>query len=118
MRSVNSGDIDDRRCPQCRQFVENADIIVHKMETIERKLNDLHMALSKYEWTVIENATNIRNMRKNGMELDKDSFDVAFAQSKRFLRLLESIDSNLNSIMRHYDDLSDDYFNGKSMGTI
>jgi hypothetical protein len=118
MRSAVGGDIDDHRCPQCRQFIENADIIMHKMETIERKMNDLRSALSKYEWTIIENSTNIKNMRKNGMELDEESFRVAFSQTKRFLRLLETIDSNLNSAIRHYDDLSDDYFSGNTMGTV
>ena len=118
MRSAVGGDIDDRRCPQCREFINNADIIIQKMETIERKMSDLQAALSKYEWTIIENSTNIKNMRKNGMDLDDESFQVAFSQSKRFLRLLEMFDSNLNSTMRKYDDLSDDYFSGKTMGTV
>lgn len=118
MRSVGNGDIDDYRCPQCRQFVANADIIVGKMETIERKMNALKSSLSRYEWIIIENAANIRNMKKNGLDVDRESFEVAFAQTKRFLRFLETIESDLNKIERYYNDISDGYFDGKSMGTI
>lgn len=115
---MSSGDIDDRRCPQCRQFLANADTIVQKMETIERKMGELQLALSKYEWIIIENSTGIRNMKKNGMEVDVESFGVAFAQSKKFLRLLETIDSNMNSIMRNFNDISDDRSGCGTMGTV
>lgn len=105
MNTMGLGDRDDHRCPQCRQFIANADLIVQKMETIERKMTELRESLSKYEWIVIENATGIKNMRKSGLELDKESFDVAFAQSKEFLILLETIEINLNSIGQQYNDL-------------
>jgi chromosome segregation ATPase len=116
MRSM--GDIDDRRCPQCKQFLANADIIVQKMETIERRLKDLQESLSKYEWTIIENSMGIKDMRKNGMELDAESFDVAFNQTKQFLRLLETIESNLNSIMRNYNDINNSDGSVGSIGTV
>lgn len=116
MRTIGGGASDDHRCPQCRQFLTNADLIFSKMETIERKMKDLQMDLSKYEWIVIENSVGIRNMDKNGMELDKESFEVAFAQTKRFLRLLETIDSSLNSMRRNFNDL--DSSNGQTMGTV
>ena len=116
MKVIGGGASDDRRCPQCRQFIANAELIVSKMETIENKISEIKSDLSKYEWIVIENSVGIKNMDKNGMELDKESFEVAFAQSKKFLRLLETIDSSLNSIRRHYNDM--DYSDGRTMGVV
>jgi len=109
--------VDDRRCPQCRQFLANADIIIQKMETIERRLKDLQESLSKYEWIIIENSTGVRNMRKNGMEVDEESFDVAFRQTKQFLRFLETIESDLNKFDRYYKDI-DNYDGSGRMGTV
>jgi len=86
------------------------------MESIESKMNELQMDLSKYEWIVITNSIGIKDMDKNGQELDKDSFEVAFAQTKKFLRLLETIESNLNSIRRYYNDL--DYSDDQTMGIV
>ena len=116
MRTIGGGASDDRRCPQCRQFIKNAELIVSKMESIESKMNELQMDLSKYEWIVITNSIGIKDMDKNGQELDKDSFEVAFAQTKKFLRLLETIESNLNSIRRYYNDL--DYSDDQTMGIV
>jgi len=116
MNSVGKGDSDDHRCPQCRQFVANAEIIVKKMEIVERKMIELREALSKYEWVVLENSIGIKNMRMNNMEVDAESFDVAFTQSKRFLRLLETIDSDLNKIYRYYNDI--DSSDNQTMGTV
>jgi hypothetical protein len=110
-------DVDDRRCPQCRQFLANADIIIQKMETIERRLQELQESLSKYEWVIIENATGIKDMRKNGMELDVESFDVAFKQTKQFLRFLETIESDLNKFERYYNDINN-YDGSSRMGTV
>lgn len=115
MNTLGSGDVDDPRCPQCRQFVHNADLIVRQMEEAERKMKSLTEDLSKYEWIVIENAENIKNMRKNGMVLDDDSFEEAFRQTKRFLRLLEGINSSLNTMRRHYEDM--DAFDNQ-LGTV
>jgi len=101
---MGSGE-DDPRCPQCKQFLANAELIVRQMEDAERKMKALTEDLFRYEWVTIENAENIKNMRKNGMILDEPSFEVAFRQTKRFLRLLESINSNLNSMRQRYNDM-------------
>lgn len=118
MNSIGLGDRDDRRCPQCRQFVANAELIVPKMETIERKMNELQSVLLKYEWVVIENSIGIKNMRKNGMEINAESFDVAFKQSKRFLRLLEIIESDLNKLGHYFNDIDSDSFDDQTTDTV
>jgi len=106
MKSMGSGDSeDDPRCPQCTQFRRNAELIVRQMESAEMKMKSLTEDLFRYEWVVIENAENIKNMRKNGQVLDEESFEVAFRQTKRFLRLLETINSNLNLMRQRYNDM-------------
>jgi hypothetical protein len=109
-----AGGDDDPRCPQCRQFVKNADLIVQLMDDAERKMKVLLEDLHKYEWVVIENAQGIKNMRKEGLEVDEESFEVAFRQTKHFLRMLETINSHLNKMQRDYDDI--DSYSNQTMG--
>jgi 16S rRNA C1402 (ribose-2'-O) methylase RsmI len=116
MKSLGSGDRDDPRCPQCREFLKNAELIVRQMEDAEAKMKSLTEDLSKYEWVVIVNSDNIKNMRKNGQVIDDESFDVAFRQTKRFLRLLESVNSSLNLMRRRYDDM--DNQDNQTMGNV
>jgi len=105
MRSV-SRDEDDR-CPQCKQFVHNTDIIVQKMDSIEKRFHALKDNLHQFEWTILENANNIRTMREKGFsEIDEESFEIAFRENKSFLRLLENIESSLGSMERKYDDVN------------
>jgi hypothetical protein len=115
MKSMGSGE-SDPRCPQCRQFLENAELIVRQMEEAEAKMKSLTEDLFRYEWITIENAQNIKDMRKNGMVLDEESFEVAFRQTKVFLRLLEGVNSNLNSMRRHFDDM--DSTSNQRMGDV
>ena len=116
MKSIGR-DEDDKNCPQCRQFIINSDIIVQKMDGIERRIFALKDNLHQYEWTIIENATNIRNMRENGFsDIDKESFAIAFQECKSFLRLLENIESSLGSMERKYDDVNNG--TGNRMGYV
>jgi hypothetical protein len=86
------------------------------MESADWKMKDLIDSLYKYEWTVIENAQNIKDMRKNGMELDEVSFEVAFRQTKRFMRMLESVNSDLNRMRRKFEDI--DAFDNQCLGDV
>ena len=88
-----------------------------KMDSIERRMVALKDNLHQFEWTIIENANNIRTMREKGFsEIDAESFEVAFQECKSFLRLLENIESGLGSMERKYDDVNNG--NSNRMGYV
>lgn len=111
MRTIGSGNSDDdphdKGCPHCRRFIANAEKIIQLKETIDNKWRDLNESVSKYEWVVIENSVNIKNMRKNGLELDQESFAVAFNESVRFLNMLTIINSSVDNLVCEYQEMNE-----------
>jgi len=111
MRTIGSDGSDDdhrdKRCPHCRQFVANAAKIVQLKELIDNKIKDLTEALSKYEWTVIENSINIKNMKRDGLELDQESFVIAFNESVQFLNMLTSINVAVDKLVHEYKEMNE-----------
>ena len=98
---------DNQRCPRCNEYILDSELIFNRMDTINRRYANIIDLYSKFEWVILENAENIRNMDKNGLEVEPQSFDYAIRQAKEFVKLLDIIDAHMDKQMREFDKVID-----------
>ena len=104
MRSAGTGSEDrNDKCPKCTRFIQDAEFVAFRVDSIQLKLKSIEKFLADNEWVFIENAELMRHVRDLN-DVDMESFNLTRAQIIKFSRYIDKVTRIVKEIEHHGDN--------------